>query len=147
MASDFSRNLPGARVKWNGATTARKTERFREAVVNKLAFDLESKVKLKITDNDQVDTGFMRNSTYTATASGASSPGAKSGRYHSRRTGRSVKRVAARTVKPGRKDAVVHVGAIYAIYQERRRPFVRPSVESMRGAIGNIARVEWRRVK
>lgn len=132
-----------SKLDWKGKKIKAQAGEHTKAVCHKAGFDIEARTKDNITKNNQVDTGFMRNSTYTRTDSSVKG-GAKSGRYLSTKTGRSVKRRTAPPASLRGAEAVVGVGAIYAIYQERRKPFMRRAVQDVERALGQIAQAEFK---
>lgn len=88
---------------------------------------IEGNAKRNVVQKDIVDTGFLLNSVYTATQeqsgySGISEPAERAGMLLSEE-------------RPGPKEAIVSVGAEYAIYHEMgtagmaARPFMRPAVD------------------
>jgi hypothetical protein len=131
-------------LQWRGREIKSQADRARKMIAAKSAFDIEAGTKANITRNNQVDTGFMRNSVYTVTAAGDTG-GTKSGRYTSSKTGKVVKRETARPKSPRDSDAVVGVGALYAVWVERWRAFLMPAVDAVKSVLSQIARVEWRR--
>ena len=107
------------------------TQKALEAV----AFQTEGRAKVKVRDNDQIDTAFMLNSIYTVTptssgytgAKGAAEARTKSGRS-GRETDHSGDMAPAQRLPSGVAAAVV-VGANYAIYQEVQKSFLYAGAE------------------
>lgn len=114
-------------VKWYGQRVKGEVKAATQAAILKLAFDIEAGTKAQITDNQQIDTGFMRNSTYTVTKDHGVRGGAGSGVNG---------RQAASPAPLGDSDAVVGVGAVYAVYNEVKRSFLRVAFERVIGAAG-----------
>lgn len=102
--------------------------RSRDATA-RLAFQIEGQTKVNITNNGQVDTGFMRNSVYTML------PGGNAEIQHSgvliNSEGRPVERRMAQTPPLGDADAAVTVGAEYAIWQELANSFLYRAAEQV----------------
>lgn len=121
-------------LRWYGAKVTTAIKGATEASIRKLAFDVEADTKEKITANGQVDTGFMRNSVYTVTRDGATGGVGSTSVVDS--NGRTVKRESAPLADLGDADAVVGVGAIYAIYQELKNSFLRVSFDRMTNGAG-----------
>jgi hypothetical protein len=124
-------------VKWYGQRVRGELRDATDASIRKVALDIEARTKLRITDNQQIDTGFMRNSTYTVTRNGVMG-GVSSGVFAGR------KRESASPAPLGDADAVVGVGAVYAIYQELKKSFLRVAFEQTIGAAGGIVQAEFR---
>lgn len=82
---------------------------------------IEGQAKVNITNNGQVDTGFMRNSVYSVSPKGDS--------YS------NVSPIADKTAfgvtRPPSGGAVVSVAAEYGLFQEMRMPFLYPAVETV----------------
>lgn len=107
-----------------------------DRAILKLAFRIEEHAKENIIDNDQVDTGFMLNSIYVASRDDSGYNEAFSsahGNDISSRTGYKIDHSddMAPEVDPREQDAdaVVAVGAEYAIYQESQNAFFSPAIK------------------
>lgn len=126
-----------AKVDWYGDKLKLQLTAASEAMVAAAAQQIEAEAKVNVTNNGQVDTGFMRQSIYSVTPRGGGNPPG-GGSYHSAKENRQVERKAlpARTAPDG--GAVVAVGAEYGIYQEMARPFLYPAVERVGGNMGQI---------
>jgi hypothetical protein len=103
-----------------------------------LAFIGEGDTKVNITDNDQVDTGFMVNSVYAVTPGKSSYGNTKpTGEYEQKeKTAEGevimAHRVRAESVQlPNDQTVAVAVAAEYAIYQEMAKPFLFPAIEGL----------------
>lgn len=113
-----------------------------------VALQSEGRAKVKVRDNDQIDTGFMLNAIYTVTPRGSGYAAAQSAAEeltHSRRTGQDVDHAGdmapERTLPEGVAAAVV-AGANYSIYQEVRQSFLYAgAAEAAREAEGTCERV------
>jgi hypothetical protein len=109
---------------YGGRIKGQVDDRTKEAAA-KLAFDIQGKTQAA----SRVDTGFMRASVYTTTVNGVNSSAMGNGRYRDKR-GYMAKRRAVAPHGLSGADAVVGIGAIYAIYVERKYPFFRPAIEA-----------------
>jgi hypothetical protein len=120
----------GADVKFNsrGGEVKAKLQASVKAAIHALAFQAEGYCKVNITNNGQVDTGFMRSSVFTLTSDGDNTLAPSS--------------VAGRVANPppglGDADAAVGVAASYAIFNEVKRPFLYPAVEQVASEAGGI---------
>lgn len=100
------------------------------------AFYVEDQAKIKVT---RIDTGFMRNSIYAVSQAGSD---------YTQRLSEAQQANPLATMAPeesaGPLEAIVAVGAEYAIYHEMgtrfmsAAPFMRPALEASRGRIGQI---------
>lgn len=114
-----------------------KVKGATEDALAALAFQIEGVAKRNITNNNQVDTGFMRSSVYTVTKRGSGHSAAKAGastKTHSSKRGKSVDHsgdMAPARALPQNASAGVIVGANYAIYQELAQPFLFPAAEEV----------------
>jgi len=99
---------------------ARAIKPAAKAVVRKVAFDAEGQIKAQITANDQIDTGFMRNSVYVVTSEESTYKGGEN--------------ALSETVKPSNElEAYVAVAAEYAAYQNYLfQAFFEPGMERVR---------------
>lgn len=92
-----------------------------------LAAHIDGLTKINIVQNDQVDTGFMLNSVYFATRNGSTY--ADDSGVQVNRAGNFVERhMAPEAPLPPAYDALVCVGANYAIFQEQQQPFLYPAL-------------------
>jgi hypothetical protein len=99
--------------------------------LSELAFIGEGRTKINITDNDQVDTGFMRASTYAVTP-GKSDYAGNIAEAGLRAYEGDARRDAAPAVAlPNDHTVAIAVAAEYAIYQEMLNPFLFPAIESL----------------
>lgn len=123
-------------VKWYGTRVRAEIKGATDSAIAKLALDIEAGTKQAITDNGQIDTGFMRNSTYSVTkASGIHGGGAP----------QIAGRKAAQMAPLGDSDAIVGVGAVYAIYNEVKKSFLRISFERAVANAGGTFRQVFQR--
>lgn len=124
-----------AKVNWYSQRVKVQIDKqVTKPVLDALAFQIEAQTKVNITDNGQVDTGFMRNSTYVVTPlRNTHGQTAESGTYPSPKTGQSVQRNAVAAASPPEGGAIVAVAAEYAVYQETKNSFLWRAVETVAG--------------
>ena len=132
-----------SKVNWYEKDVLLKIAGATDDILNSLALWVEGEAKI----NMNVDTGFMRNATYTILVEGSTSAtGWESGRYHSTKTGYNVKRgrVGSPAVPAG--AAAVHSAAEYAIFQELENPSLYPALEKAKkiakGVIEEIGKAQ-----
>ena len=113
-----------SKVNWYENDVLLKIAGATDDVLNARALYVEGEAKV----NMNVDTGFMRNATYTILVNGDTGAGAESGSY-TNKAGKSVQRnrVAVPAVPPG--AAAVHMAAEYSIFQELINPSLYPALE------------------
>lgn len=102
-----------------------------------VALQVEGQTKINITENGQVDTGFMRSSTYVS-GLGLSDYGETqpSGVYMSEKTGATgERRIMPEVLDAGEGAIAVVVGAEYAIHQEMRDSFLYRGAEMVAGSL------------
>ena len=132
--------MPG-KVNWYENDVLLKIAGATDDVLNSLALYVEGEAKV----NMNVDTGFMRNATYTILVNGDTGTGAESGSY-TNRAGKSVQRnrVAVPAIPEG--AAAVHSAAEYAIFQELLNPSLYPALEKAKkiakGVIEEIGKAQ-----
>lgn len=129
-------------VQWYGDRVRGDVAGALDEAIRKIAFDIEAASKMAITDNQQIDTGFMRNSVYTHVKGQGVGGGTGSGQFINSE-GQLVKRESASPADLGDADAIVGVGAVYAIYQELKQSFLRVPFERVIGAAGGTVRDEF----
>jgi len=98
-----------------------------------IAHQIEAETKVKIQENEQIDTGFMLNSTYVATNEGSG--------YGQARAAAQARNPDAKMAPEHRlsEDAVaVVVGAEYAIWQEARKSFLYAGAERVAGTTAGM---------
>lgn len=128
-------------VKWYDHEVRVKLDQAIAEMVDKAAFLVEGQTKINITDNGQVDTGFMRNSVYAVTPKSDTY-----GQAHSAASGAASEKNMAPKADPPRDGAVVGVGAEYAIFQEERTPFLYPALETVVARMGGQIVASGRKV-
>jgi len=137
-----------AKVKLHLDHVMLRVEGATDEVLHAVALQVEGTAKRNIVSNDQVDTGFMLNSIYTESEVGSTFGQAwRPGTYPSRRTGDMKEMDAAPKARLPRlfSAALVHVAAVYAIYQEMMEPFLRPAAQEVAGYSKGIAESVYRR--
>jgi hypothetical protein len=97
-------------------------QRSREGL-DALALQVEAHTKANIVGNNQVDTGFMLNSTYSVLSTGSGHGAAQSAAQNS-----DPEQIMAPPVMID-DGAAVAVGAYYAVYQEARQSFLVKAAE------------------
>ncbi len=133
------------RVVWYGDKVRREVQDDINRALTAVALQIEAQAKVEITNNRQIDTGFLRNTGYTiAPERNTFNEVDASGQYTSRRTGQTVRRERVPApVTPEKGEAIVGFAADYAVYQELRNSFLFRAAERVRGqdAENAIARV------
>ena len=126
---------PAHEVNWYDEDVFLYVEGQTARAVEALAAHIEGLAKIHIVQNDQVDTGFMVNSVYHATAGGSTyGQTMAAGAYpwnpqkHGGAQGTAVVEKAPEAPLPAGYDALVCVGANYAIFQEQQQPFLYPAL-------------------
>jgi len=131
-----------SKVNWYENDVLLAVEGATDDILNALALWVEGEAK----ENMNVDTGFMRNSTYTILAGGnVPNSGWGSGKY-SNKAGRSVQRNRIAQPEVPEHAAAVHSAAEYAIYQEIENPSLYPALQRARkqakGVIQEVGRAK-----
>lgn len=122
-------------VTWHGDRAQAEIRGDLDEALTALALQIEAQAKVNVTDNGQVDTGFLRTSGYTVAPNANTFVDvADGGLYTSQKTGEQVQRDRA----PGPADApqggaVVGFAAEYAIYQEEINSYLFRAVEMVAG--------------
>lgn len=111
------------------------TRRGMEAI----AARIDGQAKQNIVGNDQVDTGFMLNSIYFATTERSTYNAANPSGGYTDKAGNLVQRqIAPEAALPADFDALVAVGADYAVYQEMAQSFLFLAVQQVAAEAGGI---------
>lgn len=122
------------KVIWNDGLLA-EIQGVAKDMLSEMAFAVEGEAKKNLTNNNQVDTGFLRNSVYAVTPNGSTEDKIDpNGRYKSRKTGRMVDRRQSGqtvTINSDGTSAAVVAGADYAIHQEAEKSFLYRAGESV----------------
>ena len=130
------------KVNWYENDVLLKIGDATDDVLNALALYVEGEAKV----NMNVDTGFMRNATYTILVGGdAGTSGVESGSY-TNRAGRSVQRNRVATPAVPEGASAVHSAAEYAIFQELLNPSLYPALQKAqkvaKGVIEEIGKAQ-----
>lgn len=113
-----------------------KTAAASDAALEAAALQIEAQTKVNIQNNNQIDTGFMLNSTYVVTPRLSTYDETDPGGTQFDRFGHLVEReIAPQVSLPDNARAAVVVGAEYAVYQEDQKPFFYPAAETVAGQI------------
>ena len=112
-------------LKWYGDQVLAQVQIAKNNIISEAAFQIESEAKVNLTENNQVDVGFLRNAVYAVTPNGDHySQTDPTGEYYSKKQERMVKRRRAAKINlPSGTDAAVVAGTDYAIHQETRKSF------------------------
>lgn len=107
-----------------------------------LAQGIADQAKTNIVDNNQIDTSFMRESTYIMVDDGTNtySQTMTDGDYFGAKSQRTAPREKAPLADLGTANGAVVVGAIYTIYNEVRQPFLYPALEAGAGILPQVVR-------
>ena len=127
------------KVDWYGNDVLLAIEGASDEFLTQLAFQAEGYAKVEM----NVDTGFMRNATYTIPATGESpkNTGWKSGTFKSKATGEMVKRQRVQaTPRVPEHTAAVHCAAEYAIYQEMQKHALYTALEKLQDIAPGVIR-------
>lgn len=135
--------MPPSNVNWYENDVRVEVERSTRQALLAIAFQIEAQAKVNITDNAQVDTGFLRNSIYV-TGLGESSYGEanQSGQYTSPKTGENVDRTLSPELTADRESVSIVAGANYAIYQEMANSYLFRALEQVVGPMAEASIVE-----
>ena len=132
----------GATIYWYEETVILETQEKSAEALAAIAAFIEGQAKINITDNDQIDTGFMRNSiywrighktTYGSTWASGSYEGSKTPGGERNRAPQAEVQDAA---------GYVAVGADYAIYQELANPFLFPALQAAAAQFNTAVKVK-----
>jgi hypothetical protein len=116
-----------AGVNWYGKEFMLQIEAATAEMLDKAAFLVEANAKVNITNNGQVDTGFMRQSVYAVSPKGST--------YNAPTTS-PTGRQAAPARQPAENGALVGVAAEYALYQEARQSFLYRALQQVAATQG-----------
>jgi len=125
----------GWKVDWYLEDVILQVEKATQRSLEAVAARIDGLTKINIVQNDQVDTGFMLNSVYFATRDGSTyAQTMEDGLHpwnpkkHDGVQGTAVGQKAPEAPLPPAYDALVCVGANYAIFQEQQQPFLYPAL-------------------
>jgi hypothetical protein len=111
-------------------------EQATDRLLAQIVLQGEAHTKANIRENDQIDTGFMLNSVYAVT------PGDSS--YDEARANAEACNPEANMspeIQADQHEAILAVGAEYAIYQEARKSFLWKAVEQLKDEFPQIVKV------
>lgn len=130
-------------INWYENKVRVEVDRITRRGLLAIAHQIEGQTKVNITDNGQVETGFLRNSVYV-TGLGESSYGQanQSGEYTSQKSGDVVERELAPEISNDDKSVAIVAGANYAIYQEMEDSFLFRALEQVVGQVAEARIVE-----
>ncbi len=114
-----------------------RVEGATDDVLHAVALQVEGTAKRNIVSNDQIDTGFMLNSVYSASSEGST--------FSDTWAGPPGKKAQRASLPKLFSAALVHVSAMYAIYQEMMEPFLRPAADEVAGQVKGIAESIYKR--
>lgn len=127
-------------VKWYASSVIEAVEAATD--LKRAALWVEGQTKANISDNGQVDTGFMRASVYSVYSSGSTYAEAASTAFgHADKKRKGAQKMAPiANQKVNKNCAVVAVGANYSIWQERKSSFLLKALTQLRlpDVIGRI---------
>lgn len=132
--------MPAPRINWYDNRVKLEIANATARMIDAIAFQIEGTAKVNITNNGQVDTGFMRNSVYAITASrNTFNDIDANGEYVSSKTRQTVQRAAEpNPPDPPKGGAIVGVAAEYAVYQEMRQSFLFDAVEQVAQSVDSV---------
>jgi hypothetical protein len=116
-------------VNWYGEEVKLTIAGASRQLLVEVAHRVEEHTKINITNNNQVDTGFMRNSVYVSAPNESNYNTAKS-----EAAGRNPNAtMGPEATPPNENTVVVAVGAEYAVFQEIQNSFLLLAVEQTAG--------------
>jgi hypothetical protein len=101
-----------------------------------IAYQIEGRAKVKVVENDQIDTGFMLNAIYPVTKKGSGFMLAAT-----QAEAKADREVIDETM-PSEDEAMVVAGANYSIYQEMRQSFLYAGALDVANDLGGLAEIE-----
>lgn len=126
-------------VDWFGEEVLLQLGNIAREGVEAIAHEITAQAVVNITNNNQVDTGFMRNTVYVATREDSTFNETDGDGLYVNKLGQQVERnMAPEQPLPAEYDALVCVGADYAIFQELEKPFLYPALLAAQAAAGGI---------
>lgn len=127
--------IPGGEINWYSDKVEVHFADVSRRAMEAVAALIDQQAKINIVTNDQVDTGFMVNSVYFRSKE-ASSYGAAKSATASLPTKSKGLNLAPMAELPEGYEALVCVGANYAIFQEMANPFLYPALLKAAGQAG-----------
>lgn len=125
-------------VNWYGEDVKLILDDATAEILAKAAFQIEAHAKVNITNNGQVDTGFLRASVYGIAPEGTEATGTTYRQALFDAESRNVWAEMADPPQVGDGEAAVGVGAAYAAYQEADRPFLYPAITQTQRQMGGV---------
>ena len=127
-------------VTWYGDEILAEFDERAGISLHAIGLQIVGEAQRNITDNSQVDTGFMRLSGYVHSANGQSTYNeTRSSGQLLNRGGSMVERDRAPERSPESDlETIVAFAAAYALFQELRNPFLYPAVESVARQVDDI---------
>ena len=119
------------KVDWHTEKVIAIFEKASMDTLSELAFIGEGDTKINITDNDQIDTGFLRASVYAVTPDKSSYTAAISEAGLMAYAGDARRDAAPEVTLPNDTTVAVAVAAEYAIYQEMKQTFLYKAIEGL----------------
>jgi len=127
-----------SKVNWYGDDVQLRIMNASQKALFAIAQQVIDQAKMNITDNGQVDTGFMRNSGYAADPDQSTYSDIGSSGTYASDAGGIVDRQAAQEVEiptAGGPVAIAAFAADYALYQEVATPFLYPALEQVKSDV------------
>ena len=116
--------MSGAKVNWYGEQVKIVVKGASKQILTQAAMVCADKAAIRITDNDQVDTGFMRASVY-----GAGPTDSGRGKTEAAAPSLADRPLAPQPALPDDQTAVVHAAAEYAAFQDMKKAFMYPAAQ------------------
>lgn len=125
---------------WYGKQATLQLENATADVLAKAAFQIEAHTKVNISQNGQVDTGFMRATVYAIPPDDADPISGLETFEQARANAGGLNPDAEMGNKPSVPpiSAAVGVGASYSIFQEVKKPFLFPALKQTQRQVGGI---------
>ena len=117
-------------LQWHGGDILLQLKGATTEALTSLAFAVEAEAKLNVTDNQQVDTGFMRNAIYT-TSPDVSTYGNTPGSGYEFGANGYVYREQAREMSAAEGEILVVAAAEYSLDQELKQSFLLKAVNTL----------------
>jgi hypothetical protein len=136
--------LPQADVKFYLDHVKVVIEGATDEALSAAAHQIEGAAKVKVTENGQVDTGFMRSAIYTVAKTGSGYGAAQAEAQG--KAGGQKRAMAPEQRLPGDKNtrAAVVAGANYSIYQEAAQSFLFAGADAVKTDIGGTVERVYR---
>lgn len=128
-------------VDWYAENVILKMDDVTRRGLEAVAARIDALTKLNITANDQIDTGFMVNSVYFVTREDSTYGDVDEGTFLDKKGNLVERELAPEADLPEEFQALVCVGANYAIYPEMDQPFLYPALLQAADEAGGILEV------